>query len=313
MKHYWIIILLSITLSSLKAENNTTLEKMTLYTPELEKKHQSNYDRFKKFFSNYDHALIEDIAIYVVDMFVPDEMIRSMKDVFDNRKDKSFNGHVEDVPKVLSNDVSNVFLSTFYYYMQDISKITDKVWSNKVCRPSTFQYHNALEPQEPLLTLKVEDEHARGVTENGIVLPFNENFPDAFYPYASVPNGCSAEEFQNLYNQSNRVYDDNVWLSKACNEHDRCYYTLGKTSQECNSEFIVNTIDACTQISSIHTIVSMGTKNAFCNLKALIIATGANSCAEEYFSHSQREQKAYIQWVRRYEHAYKNAIMKNSD
>ncbi|CAA6828202.1 MAG: Unknown protein [uncultured Sulfurovum sp.] len=311
MKHYWIIILLCITLSSLKAENNTTLEKMTLYTPELEKKHQSTYDRFKKFFSKYDNTLMEDLAIYVVDMFVPDEMIRSTKDVFDNRKDKSFKGHVEHVPQVLSNDVSNVFLSTFYYYMQDISKITDKVWSNQVCTPSSFQYKISLEPKEPLLTLKIDDEHARGVTENGIVLPVNENFPHAFYPYAAEPNGCSAEGFQDLYDQSNLVSDDDEWLSEACNEHDRCYFTLGKTSQECNSEFIVNTIDACTQISSIHTIVSMGTKNAFCNVKALSIATGANSCAEEYFSHSQREQKAYMQWVRKYEHTYRNAIMKD--
>ena len=149
-----------------------------------------------------------------------------------------------------------------------------------------------------------------GHTENGVILPVNDNFPNAYYPYAQKPDGCSAEGLHDLYRQSNKLSDDDKWLTEACNEHDRCYSTIGTTSQECNSQFIVNAIDSCNAISAEKTVLTLGSKNAFCGFKGLMVATGANSCAKKYFSRAQREQKLYMQWVENYEKAYRSIIGK---
>ena len=54
----------------------------------------------------------------------------------------------------------------------------------------------------------------------------------------------------------------------------------------------------------------MGTRNAICGMKALTISSAANACAEKYFVAAQRKQKAYNQWVIRYEKAFIKAKRK---
>ena len=297
--------------TTLQAKENTiTLNpnKITsVYTLHVDKEDESTYDKFENLFSDYDGTFMEDMFIYTADIFMPDEIIRSTKDIIEHRKDKGFDKSIENFPKTLGNDAFNMFLTTGYYYMQDISQVTERVWSEELCDPDCFRYEASKEPKEPILDLKESDKNARGVSSNGIVLPINENFPYAFYPYAKIPDGCSAEGFKDLYKQSNLISDDNKWLTEACNLHDRCYATIGKTSQQCNSKFIVDILDACNDISNTKTVLSMGSKNAFCGMKALSIATGANSCAEKYFLKAQRQQKIYFQWVKEYEEMYRDA------
>lgn len=304
-------IIFFILYSTLQAqENNITLDSnqvLSVYTLQVNKTTESTYDKFEKLFSEYDGTFIEDMFIFSADMFIPDEIIRTTKDIIENRENKGFSNNLGSLPKILGNDAFNMFLTTSYYYMQDISQITEKIWSDEVCDPDCFKYYTSKEPKVPLLHLKKDDKEARGVSKHGIVLPINENFPHALYPYAKIPDGCSAEGFRDLYRQSNLISDDEKWLTKACNVHDRCYSTIGKTYQECNSNFIINILDSCNTISNTKTMLSMGSKNAFCSMKALSIATGANSCAEKYFKKAQRQQKKYFQWVKEYEEMYHNA------
>ena len=286
------------------------LEVITVRTLEVSKAEKSDYDRFEEFFSDYDGSWMENLLIYSADIMLPDEMMRSAKDIIKNRKDEGHSSQVGKFSKTVGNDTYNMFLSTMYYHVQDIYQITGQIWSDEVCTPDTFTYDEAKEPKEVLLHLKATDTDARGVTENGIVLPYNDNFPNAFYPYAKQPDGCTTDGLTDLYKQSNKISDDDKWLTEACNEHDRCYSTIGTTSQECNSQFIIRAIDACNAISTEKTVLTMGSKNAFCGFKGFIVATGANYCAKKYFDKAQRQQKIYMEWVERYEKAYRQAMVK---
>lgn len=273
--------------------------------PKKRKDSETKYEKIERKLSEYKSTLFKDMAKYSAEIFIPDEMTRAVKDVLKNRQDGGFGDQAEKMPKILANDSYNVVLTTAYYYMQDIAHITERVWKDEACQPEHFEYNMSREPKKPVLDLSECDPIARGVSEDGIVLPLNDNFPNALYPYASRPDGCSAEGLQDLYNQSNDISDDNEWLGKVCNAHDQCYYTQGTTAQECNAQFIVEMVDACNNIKVKDTVYYLGMKNSFCGMKSLLVATGANACAQKYFADAQKKQKAYSQWVQRYIKAYR--------
>lgn len=285
-------------------EKNNTINKETSRPI---KGSRSIYRKFKDLFSDYEGKWVEDMATYPIDLIMPDEAMQATEDVIDNRNRQEFASQREQVPKQMGNDAYNMLLTTAYYHFQDISRITNEIWEDEACDPDSFEYNASKDPKEPLLYLKESDEEARGVTKNGVILPINPNFPDALYPYASRPDGCSAEGLQDVYDLANEFFDDDKWLKEACNAHDRCYFTEGTTSKECNDQFIVQTVDSCNNISNTETVMFMGTRNAICGMKALTISTAANACAEKYFAQAQRKQKAYNQWIIKYEKAYMKA------
>jgi len=301
-----LIFVVTLSLGYTEDNNQSTLnvQCVPLNTRPIRKTHESPYDKFERIFSEYEGSLLEDMFIYSADFIMPDEMTEAVKDVVKNREDKGFDNKTEKLPETLGNDSYNMILTTAYYYMQDFSRVTERIWKDEACNPEPFVYDHHKDPKEPILDLKEHDPRARGVTSNGIVLPLNNNFPDAIYPYAKKPDGCSAEGLQDLYNQSNDISDDRIWLEEVCNAHDKCYFTEGTSAKECNSQFIVDAIDACNHISTKDTVMFLGMKNAFCGIKGLGVSAGANACARRYFSHSQKKQKAYMQWVTRYEKAY---------
>ena len=285
---------------------NTTNRQM-----EKPRKRSKNlYKKFENFFSDYDDTWVENMFTYTADIMMPDEMIIATRDIMNNRLDKKFGSSKQDIPNILGTDAYSWLLTTGYYQFQDISRITDELWEDDACDPGSFTYDINKEPKEPLLDLKASDKNARGVTQNGIVLPINQNFPEALYPYAVKPNGCSAEGLQDVYDLANDFSDDEPWLKKACDNHDKCYFTEGTSSKDCNAQFIVEAVDACNHISNTDTLLFMGMKNAFCGFKGLTVSSAANACADKYFAEAQRKQKAYNQWVKRYEEAYLKAKQK---
>lgn len=270
------------------------------------KRSKSLYKKFENFFSDYDDSWIENMFTYSADIMIPDEMMLATKEILNNRLDKKYGSTKEHFPKIISTDAYNWFLTSTYYQFQDVSRITDEVWDEE-CEAGNFKYDFSIEPNKPILDLKADDNDSRGVTKNGIVLPYNPNFPDALYPYASRPNGCSAEGLHDVYEDLNRVFNDDKWIEEACNEHDRCYYIEGTTSKECNAQFIVDATDACHNITGRDTVFFMGVRNTLCGMKALAVSSIANACSEIYFAEAQKKQKAYNKWVIRYEKAYYKA------
>lgn len=293
-------------LSAIQGTNLVCDANNTLKTPVLKIRiePETNYEKLERKLSEYDGTWFKDMLIYSVDMFIPDEMARAGKDVLENRQDVGFGDKSEKLPQTFANDSYNMALTTAYYYMQDMSRITERVWKEAACNPDYFEYDTSIEPKKPLLDLQECDPIARGVTKNGVVLPLNKNFPTALYPYAAKPDGCSAEGLQDLYDQTDDILDDDKWLRKACNVHDQCYYTEGTTAKECNSKFIVDVVDACNHIRGEDTVKYLGMKNAFCGMKGFLVASAANACARRYFAHAQKKQRAYNLWVQRYEKAY---------
>lgn len=300
-----ILCISSIHLFAQTDTNHTITTVGTLEeTKELpKKKSKSRYKRFESLFSDYDSDFFQDMMVYPFDVMMPDEMFKAAKDVVRHRNKYGFENEDKEVPKTVCNDACNFLLTTGYYYMQDISHITQRVWDESICSPDRFLYDEKQNP-DVILNLKENAKNAKGVTKNGIVLPFNRNFPLAQYPYASKPNGCSAEELKFVYNLSNIFSNDDKELRKACDRHDKCYFTEGTTYKECNEKFVVDALDTCNAISTEETLLTVGTKNAFCSMKSLSVATGANICAQKYFNEAQKKQKAYNNWVREYEKAY---------
>jgi hypothetical protein len=76
---------------------------------------------------------------------------------------------------------------------------------------------------------------------NGI--PSNPDFPNAQYPYAQAPDGCSS------WDSDHPEYMRDTWgpvdFSGGCNTHDKCYYTLGSNWQSCNERFNSDLRAAC--------------------------------------------------------------------
>lgn len=289
------------------SKQDTNATKVQLERPR--KRSKSLYKKFENFFSDYDDDLAENIFTYSMDIMMPDEMMLATKEIVNNRLDKKFGSTKEHIPKIMGVDAYNWFLTSSYYQFQDVSRITHELWDEE-CEAGDFLYDKNKEPKTPLLDLKEGDKNARGVTPNGIVLPINDNFPDAFYPYASSPNGCSAEGLHDVYEDLNRIFNDDKWIKEACDTHDRCYYTEGSTSKECNAQFIIDATDACHNISAKETVFFMGVRNTLCGMKALTVSSVANACSEKYFKEAQKKQKAYNQWVIRYEKAYNRAKQK---
>ena len=79
-------------------------------------------------------------------------------------------------------------------------------------------------------------------------IPFNPNFPNAQFPYAQGPDGCSGpnrpEEVRDTWGPVN--------FTPACQAHDICYYTLGSSSRDCNDRFLKNLDQACHHDLRIH-------------------------------------------------------------
>lgn len=68
-------------------------------------------------------------------------------------------------------------------------------------------------------------------------------FPNAAPPYAQAPDGCSSWS-------DNPAQVRDSWGSadfgSTCNDHDRCYYTLGSNVDDCNRAFCDGVSRACT-------------------------------------------------------------------
>lgn len=76
---------------------------------------------------------------------------------------------------------------------------------------------------------------------NGVIIPWNGDFPCAEYPYGQHIDACSG------FSDPEQVRDDwgPVSFVDACNDHDKCYYTWGSLPSECNKQFFGDLKYAC--------------------------------------------------------------------
>ena len=115
-----------------------------------------------------------------------------------------------------------------------------------------------------------------------------KEFRNAQHPYAKKPDGCSG------INSPKEVRD--TWgpvnFTKACNEHDKCYYTEGSKAKDCNSEFLTNLLVACAQAK-----IKDRKVRAACTVLATSYAAGVEAGVKMgMFEEAQKLQHAYNQW-----------------
>ncbi|MDD1422801.1 hypothetical protein MEO40_27620, partial [Dolichospermum sp. ST_sed1] len=73
-------------------------------------------------------------------------------------------------------------------------------------------------------------------------LPYNSNFPKAFYPWAKKEDGCSSwTDEASLVRDHWGVAD----FGKVCDAHDRCYYSIGSDANTCNDDFYSGLKKSC--------------------------------------------------------------------
>ena len=135
-------------------------------------------------------------------------------------------------------------------------------------------------------------------------IPYNSEFPKAQYPYAQAPDGCSG------WNDPKEVRDTwgPVSFKDACNQHDKCYYTVGSKWNTCNERYYSDLRTACER--DLRTAV----RNPITGKKYYLppdpvrlstcygIATTYYSgvqvgVALDVFKDAQRKQKKYDEWV----------------
>ncbi|CEM10082.1 unnamed protein product [Vitrella brassicaformis CCMP3155] len=96
-------------------------------------------------------------------------------------------------------------------------------------------------------------------------------------PYARVPNGC------------NGVPDTwgSVDFTEVCNEHDRCYYTLGSVADQCNDAFRAGLISECERA------VTFGPLLFACKTAANGMYTAVAASADFYHARAQKRQELH--------------------
>ncbi|AFZ16425.1 Group XII secretory phospholipase A2 precursor (PLA2G12) [Allocoleopsis franciscana] len=139
----------------------------------------------------------------------------------------------------------------------------------------------------------------------------NESLP--LYPYAKRPNGCSLPKTRPGEYDNFASLGYNFSFKEVCNNHDRCYYTLGTRPENCNATFAVGLAEVCrdraTQLppdpkTFVIEVASAGMSrtNAIKNCYARAKIMSDAVIAAQYASHeeAQDRQKRYLRKVDEY-------------
>lgn len=128
------IVILSGTLLQGKSNNllidseNNTPVITTVKTENIHIDSKYNSSNFKNKLRDYDGTLFENMFIYGIDIVVPDEIFKATESILNHRKNQDIDVNTQERLKMFFQDSYNVFLTTGYYYMQDIANITEQVW-----------------------------------------------------------------------------------------------------------------------------------------------------------------------------------------
>jgi hypothetical protein len=153
-------------------------------------------------------------------------------------------------------------------------------------------------------------------SKNGIAIPCWDDFKESdegneslpFYPYAKRANGCSIPggrpgEYDNFgslgYNFSFR---------EPCNNHDRCYYTLGTDANDCNTRYRAELFQVChngaSQPLKPQDFLTGGTSRAAainnCLTRADFMSQAVFAAQQKYHPEAQNTQADYLRAVNNY-------------
>jgi len=153
-------------------------------------------------------------------------------------------------------------------------------------------------------------------SKNGISIPCWDDFKDSdegseslpFYPYAKRPNGCSIPggrpgEYDNF---GSLGYDFS--FREPCNNHDRCYYTLGTDAHDCNTRYRAELFQVChngaSQALKPQDFLTGGASRAAainnCLTRADFMSQAVFAAQQRYHTEAQNTQADYLRAVNNY-------------
>jgi len=110
----------------------------------------------------------------------------------------------------------------------------------------------------------------------------DSGWPDSNYPYYERENGCSIPVIGFAFDAK---------FKPACDQHDRCYMTLGKQKSECENAFYNDMKEICNDITFFD-YLSLGTSLRICHATASAMAS-ATASNPYHFRISQTNQGRY--------------------
>jgi len=150
---------------------------------------------------------------------------------------------------------------------------------------------------------------------DGVALPCWTDFKDSdagdeslpYYPYAVRPNGCSIPGAKpGSRDTLHTVAPPGFTFSykAACNNHDRCYYTVGTNAAACNRQFSKDLLKACEKATGkprepLATALLPAAKSE-CKTRAAATVSSVRAVQGKYHPEAQRKQQRYLARVEQY-------------
>lgn len=116
-------------------------------------------------------------------------------------------------------------------------------------------------------------------------------FPDSDYPYYERPNGCSNSPDSNWFNSG-------TGFKPACDNHDRCYSTVGKSKRTCDDNFKADMDKIC----------ATGTPVIGCSRAATLYYRAVVKHGASAYTTAQKEAKKYQVEVEKFKKEWRQKI-----
>jgi hypothetical protein len=121
-------------------------------------------------------------------------------------------------------------------------------------------------------------------------------YTTVLFPYAQQPNQCGGANWSRLVPERPLCFGDPKKckndFTDACNRHDLCYMDLSKSRKECDSVFLMNLLQTCTNNPT-------GFGRVRCRILAKLYYRAVARSDAHYFMNSRDRQALYENHLRR--------------
>jgi hypothetical protein len=119
----------------------------------------------------------------------------------------------------------------------------------------------------------------RGISPENVNIAVKARFPNSAFPYYEPVDGCSAPGYY-------FTYSSNRWFKDACDNHDVCYMTPGKSRLTCDVLFREKLFKVCETTSNLE-----------CRITAEVYYNAVRKYGEEFYNKAQKKQSDYLKSV----------------
>lgn len=118
----------------------------------------------------------------------------------------------------------------------------------------------------------------RGISPKDVDMALWDKFPMSNFPYYEPVNGCSTPWYTSILTP---VIIRNINFRSACNNHDRCYMTLGASKFSCDSKMFDDISNICSS------------RNTSCPISSEVYYYGVDKYGRNSYDISQKNQAEY--------------------